>query len=328
MLNGLLQVMNDSIVPGNRNLDNVAAELQQFEHLLYPNKSVKREVKAALMKSFGFGQAGAEILVVHPDYLLAAAGVEAAQMYRAKRSKREAKAYRYQQGVLRGSHTLVQVKDAAPYTDEQESAVYLNPSARASWDGESWSFGGRKKKGGVDDSARPTSPIDPPESTSTAQNPLRLPRVDSKLAIQATMQSVSQRMMAPGDRGVGVDIEPIATFAGFNDKMDFIRRNFTEAEIDYCLGASDPAASFAGRWAAKEAIVKAISNSSPGTAPLFPDAAAALKDAEILRGPSGAPVVTLTGHCKKAFVALGLSSIKVSISHSGEFAVAQATAGR
>jgi 3-oxoacyl-(acyl-carrier-protein) synthase len=74
MLNGLLQAMTDSIVPGNRNLDNTAGELQRFSHLLYPNKAVKKELKAGLMKSFGFGQAGAEILVVHPDYLLAAAG--------------------------------------------------------------------------------------------------------------------------------------------------------------------------------------------------------------------------------------------------------------
>ena len=43
------------------------------------------------------------------------------------------------------------------------------------------------------------------------------------------------------------------------------------------------------------------------------------------RGPQ---VVTLSGVCKKAFDSLGLSVIKVSISHSGEFAVAQATAGR
>jgi len=324
MLNGVLQALNDGTVPGNRNLDNVADELAKFEHLVYPNTAVKRDLKAGLLKSFGFGQAGAEILVVHPDFLLAAAGRKAADKYRVVRARREAKAFRYQQGVLRGAHTLVQVKNAAPYTDEQESAVYLNPTARASFDGESWSFGGSKGT----KPPRSRLPSTSGEGASTAQNPLRLPRVDSKLAIQATMQSVSQRMMAPGDRGVGVDIEPVATFADFNDKMDFITRNFTDSEIDYCLHAADPAASFAGRWAAKEAIVKAISNSSVDTSPLFPDAAAALKDAEILKGASGAPVVNLTGHCKKAFDALGLSSIKVSISHSGEFALAQATAGR
>ena len=326
MLNGLLQAMSDGIVPGNRNNDNTAGELAEFTHLLYPNKAVKKELKAGLMKSFGFGQAGAEILVVHPDYLLAAAGVAQAKKYAAKRAKREMKAYRYQQGVLRGSHTLVQVKHAAPYTDEQESAVYLNPNARAAFDGESWSFGAKKKTAPA---ASGTAPKNAPAGIRRQQNSLRLPRVSSQNVIESTMQSVAQGMMAAGDRGVGVDIEPVATFTDYKEKMHFIDRNFTEAEKAYCLDAPDPASSFAGRWAAKEAIVKAISNSSedaPGS--LFPDATAALKDAEILKGSTGAPVVTLSGVCKKAFESLGLSSIKVSISHSGEFAVAQATAGR
>ncbi len=40
---------------------------------MFNSKSIQTpELKAGLLKSFGFGQAGAEILVVHPDYLLAA----------------------------------------------------------------------------------------------------------------------------------------------------------------------------------------------------------------------------------------------------------------
>jgi hypothetical protein len=64
--NGLMrvQVINSGIVPGNRNLDNAAGELEKFEHLAYPNKAVQTAgIKAGLLKSFGFGQAGAEILV-------------------------------------------------------------------------------------------------------------------------------------------------------------------------------------------------------------------------------------------------------------------------
>ena len=324
MLNGILQSLNDGIVPGNRNLDNAAGELQKFTHLLYPNKAVKKELRAGLMKSFGFGQAGAEILVVHPDYVIAAAGAEKAATYAALRAKREAKAYRYQQHVLRGAHPLVIVKNHAPYTDEQESNVYLDPTARAEWDGESWSFTGRGKKSGGGSKA----PSAVPAAGGGGGKRLKMPKPDSSKALEATMQSVSQGLMGAGDRGVGVDIEPVATFADYAAKTDFIDRNFTAAEKAYCMGAADPAASFAGRWAAKEAIVKAISNSSVDSTPLFTDAAAALKDAEITKGNSGAPVVTLTGHAKKAFDALGLSSIKVSISHSGEFAVAQATAGR
>ena len=72
MFNGLLQVMQSNIVPGNRNLDNVAEELRTNGYLFYPNRSIHLpRVEAGLMKSFGFGQAGAEILLVHPDRLLA-----------------------------------------------------------------------------------------------------------------------------------------------------------------------------------------------------------------------------------------------------------------
>jgi phosphopantetheine--protein transferase-like protein len=81
---------------------------------------------------------------------------------------------------------------------------------------------------------------------------------------------------------------------------------------------------------AKEAVIKAISNSSADSAPLFTDPAAGITGIEIVRGKSGAPMVKLIpgSYCEKVFTALGLSTLKVSISHSGEFAVAQATAGR
>jgi hypothetical protein len=43
-------------------------------------------------------------------------------------------------------------------------------------------------------------------------------------------------------------------------KQDFINRNFTEKEISYAVASADPASTYAGRWAAKEAVVKAISS--------------------------------------------------------------------
>lgn len=72
MLNGLCQSLNTGIVPGNRNADNIDPALRKFEHIVFNSKSIHTpELKAGLLKSFGFGQAGAEILVVHPDYVLA-----------------------------------------------------------------------------------------------------------------------------------------------------------------------------------------------------------------------------------------------------------------
>ncbi|KAF0697564.1 hypothetical protein As57867_011707, partial [Aphanomyces stellatus] len=86
-----------------------------------------------------------------------------------------------------------------------------------------------------------------------------------------------------------------------------------------------PASSFAGRWAAKEAVIKAICNANPA-AKITQGADAPLIDIEVGKATSGAPTVTLTGHALAAFQVSNLSSIKLSISHSGDYAVAQALA--
>lgn len=49
--------MLDGIVPGNRNADNVDEDLKRFENIVFPSKSLHTGlIKAALLKSFGFGQ--------------------------------------------------------------------------------------------------------------------------------------------------------------------------------------------------------------------------------------------------------------------------------
>ena len=62
MLNGMLQVLESGLIPGNRNADNIAAELEQYTHVLYPSRSIQTDgIKAGLLKSFGFGQVGGEV---------------------------------------------------------------------------------------------------------------------------------------------------------------------------------------------------------------------------------------------------------------------------
>ncbi|KAJ2908009.1 fatty acid synthase alpha subunit Lsd1, partial [Coemansia aciculifera] len=135
MLNGVLQVLRTGIIPGNRNADNIAAELEQFEYIMYPSQSIQTDgIKAGLLKSFGFGQVGGEILALHPDFLLATLGREQLEAYTAMVTKRESKSYRYWHDTLAGEHTFVQVKTSPPYTEAQEPQVYLNPLARAEYD--------------------------------------------------------------------------------------------------------------------------------------------------------------------------------------------------
>ncbi|KAI8319305.1 hypothetical protein GQ54DRAFT_320354 [Martensiomyces pterosporus] len=135
MLDGVLQSLRTGIIPGNRNADNIDPEFEKFEYIVYPSRSIQTPgIKAGLLKSFGFGQVGGEILVVHPDYLLAVLTREQLDEYNEKLRQREAKSYRYWQDTLVGNHPFVQVKSAPPYTLKQEQQVYLDPLARAKHD--------------------------------------------------------------------------------------------------------------------------------------------------------------------------------------------------
>ncbi|KAI7825086.1 acyl transferase domain-containing protein [Kickxella alabastrina] len=141
MLNGVIQSMRTGLVPGNRNADNISSELRAFDYALYLSKTVQTSgIKAALLTSFGFGQVGGELLIVHPDYLLATISREQLDEYNAKLKRREAKSYRYWQDMLVGRHLFVQVKGQPPYTAEQERRVYLDPLARAHYDAPTGQF--------------------------------------------------------------------------------------------------------------------------------------------------------------------------------------------
>ena len=133
MLNGVFQILETGIIPGNKNLDNVEERLSKFNHILYPSRSIQTDgVKAAILKSFGFGQAGAEILVIHPDYLFAAVEKKDYIAYQEKRQERQLATYRYYHEMLTSTNPFVRVKTAAPYTEAEQPLVYLDPDARAS----------------------------------------------------------------------------------------------------------------------------------------------------------------------------------------------------
>ncbi|KAE9298711.1 Fatty acid synthase subunit alpha [Phytophthora rubi] len=335
MLNGLLQVLNTGLIPGNRQLDNTCETLRKYDHLVYPNRSYQTVgVKAVLMKSFGFGQAGGEVLLVHPDYLLSTLAAEEFQHYSARRDQRLIKMNTHTQGVITGKQTHIQVKDEAPYSSAQESNVYLDPTARAEYDAmtKTWRFGGAdsltaeenrrqraekrvKKAKAAAEAAASSKKITETHSTDS-----------SSTLLTAINQAATDLGLASKNMGMGVDVEPVATFENLNGREDFIRRNFTDQEMTYCYSAPHPAASFAGRWAAKEAVIKAISSSSPTEPNLWKGAGAPLHEIEIFMTASGAPSVLLSGYPLQVFNRLGLSKLSVSISHSGDFAVSQAVA--
>jgi phosphopantetheine--protein transferase-like protein len=313
MLNGVLQIIQTGVIPGNRNADNIDPLLEKYDHLWFNNKTFKTPgVKAGLLKSFGFGQVGGEILVIHPDCLFATLDEAAYNAYKAKREIREHKAYRYLHDTLSGQD-FVQVKDEPPYTPEQESAVYLNPLARASYNEKT------KKWDYEQQFAKQNSEKKAPSEDSQAMNTIL-----KKMAENTVVGTENVGLASKVGNGVGVDVALISELNIENE--GFIQRNFTPAEISYCQGKPDIRSSYAGKWAAKEAVIKAISSYSLEAKKIWEGAGAPLKDIEVIMAESGAPKVLLSKELNEKVKAVGVNDVKVTISHSGQFAIAMAYA--
>ena len=122
--------------------------------------------------------------------------------------------------------------------------------------------------------------------------------------------------MARGPRlKVGVDLIEIARIRRALERYPrFRERCFTEAERAYCDSRPNPAQSYAGRFAGKEAVGKALGF---GIARAF-----AWRDVEIAGRPK--PSVRLSGRVAEWADRLGVASIDLSMSHSRELANAVA----
>lgn len=116
----------------------------------------------------------------------------------------------------------------------------------------------------------------------------------------------------------GVDLVGIAKFKDiFQRNKDFISDIFTEEEREYCLSKKEPYIHFAGRFAAKEACIKAlgIGLSGAGIDHSF-------QEIEVTSHSSGKPLISINGWAAKVAAKRGISQLTVSISHSSDYAVA------
>jgi len=98
----------------------------------------------------------------------------------------------------------------------------------------------------------------------------------------------------------------------------FVDRVFTAAEQAYARANRDKIEKLAGRFAAKEAILKLMGTGWRGKI--------AWTDIEVVNNPAGQPEVTLTGEVQKVARKLGVEHISVSITHTANFAIASAVA--
>jgi holo-[acyl-carrier protein] synthase len=116
--------------------------------------------------------------------------------------------------------------------------------------------------------------------------------------------------------GVGTDIVAVVRVAALiRDRgTAFLERWFTAREIDYCSSKAVPSRHFAARFAAKEAVAKALPMAWDGPLPW--------RSIEIVNDPRGAPSAGLCGALRDAATRAGVSEIRVSLSHCDEYAVA------
>ena len=117
--------------------------------------------------------------------------------------------------------------------------------------------------------------------------------------------------------GTGIDITEVNRIAASIQRFGrrFLERVFTADEIRYCESKANKAERYAGRFAAKEAAMKAIGTGwSRGVT---------WQDVEVRRAPGGRP--TIAFHRKAAEFLQKLDAVRtqLSITHTGEMAMAQ-----
>ncbi len=117
--------------------------------------------------------------------------------------------------------------------------------------------------------------------------------------------------------GIGVDIVEVDRIAGsiarFGER--FLRKVFTPAERDYCISRALPAQHFAARFAAKEAVLKALGTGW--------NEQTSFREVEVVRAEGSAPTVVLSARIRK-LLPPGSTRFWLSISHTHNHAVAQA----
>lgn len=118
----------------------------------------------------------------------------------------------------------------------------------------------------------------------------------------------------------GIDIVEITRFRDICIRNDnFISEIFTDKEAQYCLARRDQYLHFAGRFAAKEACLKAI-----GTGMSWQGIDHIFRDIEILPDASGKPQLFINGWLARLAKTKRINQLSVSISHSVNYAVATA----
>ena len=118
--------------------------------------------------------------------------------------------------------------------------------------------------------------------------------------------------------GIGIDVVEVERISTSMDEFGerFCSRIFTRAERNYCDRQKRPAMHYAARFAAKEAVAKALGTGIGQDLGWL--------DVEVRRRDSGEPEVVLSGDGEKFAQANNITQIKISLTHAEHYAAANA----
>jgi holo-[acyl-carrier protein] synthase len=114
--------------------------------------------------------------------------------------------------------------------------------------------------------------------------------------------------------GVGIDLVKIDRMKEVVEKWGqrFLARVFTAGEISYCYEKKNPYLSLSVRFAAKEALIKAIGSAGP----------VALTDIEVINVDTGKPFLKINGRLEVFIKEKSIRRAHLSLSHEHEYGVA------
>lgn len=118
--------------------------------------------------------------------------------------------------------------------------------------------------------------------------------------------------------GIGLDLVKISRIQAMIERWQdrFLLRLYTDAERELSAKRTPPCAFLAGRFAAKEAVLKALGTGwSNGVSWL---------DIQVLNDMNGRPVATVEGRTAALVREAGITGIYVSLSHDADYAIAEA----
>jgi holo-[acyl-carrier protein] synthase len=120
--------------------------------------------------------------------------------------------------------------------------------------------------------------------------------------------------------GIGIDVVEVARIASAIERHGepFLAKLFSSAERAYCDSRKDAAMHYAARFAAKEAVSKALGTGIGGQASWL--------DLEVVHDSAGAPKLLLSGAAAEFSEHHGITEIQISLTHARDYAAANAVA--